>query len=362
MRMTSSGVLCQAMSGWRRIVPVAVQGASSSTRPTGRGGRQSSASATSISASSSRRARFAAQALGPPVRQLDRGHPGAGRGQLRGLAAGRGAQVDHRAPARRRRAGAPAGRPPRPAPTRRPRRSPADPRSRRPPAGAPYCRTAARRRAARAQSSAIGLDREIERRLDQMRLGDRARDRLAVGRASSSATASPACSGGRRPGCARRSLPSRATRRSTALTRPLAKRVRAAGQRHGLGHGGMRRRVQEQQLRGAQAEQVVHADRLRARAHEPLEQSVDLAEPAQRGGHQQAGERPIARGRGAPAPGGRRTSRRAGAPRPAPGRARRARSGARSPGGPWSRAQAAGWSSRSPSSTRRISAVVSAGP
>ena len=32
---TSAGVLCQAMSGWRRIVPVAVQGASSSTAPTG---------------------------------------------------------------------------------------------------------------------------------------------------------------------------------------------------------------------------------------------------------------------------------------------------------------------------------------
>ena len=56
----------------------------------------------------------------------------------------------------------------------------------------------------------------------------------------------------------------------------------------------MRRRLQEQQLRDAEPEQVVHADRLRARAHQPVEQNVDLAEPAQHGGHQQAGERPVA--------------------------------------------------------------------
>ena len=43
--------LAQGTSGWRRIVPVAVQGASSRTAANGAGGRHSSASATTISAS-----------------------------------------------------------------------------------------------------------------------------------------------------------------------------------------------------------------------------------------------------------------------------------------------------------------------
>ena len=56
------------------------------------------------------------------------------------------------------------------------------------------------------------------------------------------------------------------------IDQTLGVAMRTAGQRHGLGHGGVRRGVQEQELRGAEPEQVVHADGLGARAHEPVEQ------------------------------------------------------------------------------------------
>ena len=57
-RATSAGDLAQGTSGWRRMVPVAVQGASSSTASNGARGRHSSASATTISASSDSRPRL----------------------------------------------------------------------------------------------------------------------------------------------------------------------------------------------------------------------------------------------------------------------------------------------------------------
>ena len=100
IRRTSAGVLCQAMSGWRRIVPVAVQGASSTRHSAGAGGRQTRASATSISRRQPEALRGWRAGARPSFRDsLDRDHPSAGRGQLRGLAPGRCAQVDHTAPA-----------------------------------------------------------------------------------------------------------------------------------------------------------------------------------------------------------------------------------------------------------------------
>ena len=89
----SSGAFSQAMSGWRRMVPVAVQGASRRTASKGSGGRQSRMSAATVSASSCRRARLAESRFEPVGGDVDRRHPGAGGGELRGLAAGRGAEI-----------------------------------------------------------------------------------------------------------------------------------------------------------------------------------------------------------------------------------------------------------------------------
>ena len=236
---------------------------------------------------------IAAQAAGPPVRQLDRGHCGARRGQLRGLAAGRRAQIDHSAPAyvaeqprRQRRGGIldPPG-------ALGVARQLLDRAARR----APH-RIAVQSLAAepRRPVLGIGLHGEIERRLGEMGLGDRhARPARR--------TPPPAL-----PEPVRRVQPGRVLARQILLAfardppqhgvdQALGEGVRAAGQRHGLGHRGVRRGVEEQELRGAEPEQVVHADGLGARTHEPVEQSVDLAEPAQHGGDQQAGERPVPR-------------------------------------------------------------------
>ena len=133
-----------------------------------------------------------AQPLGAPGRDLERDHPGAGGGELRGLAAGRGAEVEHAAAGD---VGQQAG-------------------GQRgggvlhPPGAVAIARQlldrAARRAAQRAAVQRRGveparpdlgvlLDREIERRLGQMRLGDPARDAPRHRPRTTPATASPAC-------------------------------------------------------------------------------------------------------------------------------------------------------------------------
>ena len=82
------------MSGWRRRVPVAAQGASSSTPSAGASGRQKVPSAFTGSALRPSRVQVRDQLAEPLARALDGGHLGAGGGQLRRLAAGRGAEVD----------------------------------------------------------------------------------------------------------------------------------------------------------------------------------------------------------------------------------------------------------------------------
>jgi hypothetical protein len=138
MRVTSAGVLCRrcrmpadrAGGGTGRIEQhVADQ----------RRRRQARAS-TSLPAEPRE---IAPQAV-PPVRQLDRGPKR--RPPAAGLAAGRGAQVDHVRPRTSRQARRQPRR--RPGPTRHPRHIPAGPRSPHPSAAAPCCRTAARHQGA----------------------------------------------------------------------------------------------------------------------------------------------------------------------------------------------------------------------
>ena len=88
----SSSLLVQATSGWRRMVPVAEQGASSRIASKG--------SASSFSASRALGLGLQIQAgevfrepLQPLGRAVDREHLGAGGCELRGLAAGRGAEI-----------------------------------------------------------------------------------------------------------------------------------------------------------------------------------------------------------------------------------------------------------------------------
>ncbi len=145
---------------------------------------------------------------------------------------------------------------------------------------------------------------------------------------------------------------------------PAGEAFGAARQGHRLGHRGVRRSLEKQELRRAEAEDVPNSDGLRRRAQKAIEQGVDLPEPAQGGRQQQSGEGAIAGGQGAePRMAGEGLIERALlAQDPVehverqPARADRGRHGARAG------AQAAGWSRRRPSRTCRISAVVSAGP
>ena len=111
--------------GWRLIVPVAEHGASSSTASTGAGGRQSSASASTTSALP---ARAAPEVLPEPGEAgggaVEGGHLCAGGRKLRGLAAGRRADLQHLLARDRAEQAGPAAPPPHPAPTTRPPRSP----------------------------------------------------------------------------------------------------------------------------------------------------------------------------------------------------------------------------------------------
>ena len=360
MRATSAGDLCQAMSGCRRIVPVAEHGASRSTRLTGRGGRQASASATSIRASSWRRSRLLRRRparLSDSSTAVTAAPAAASCAVLPPGAAHRSIALRPRTSPSSRAGSAAAASWTHQAPSAYPGRS-----SIAPPAGRrtvlPYSRSPPRR-AAQTSGSAFTVRSS----------GGSARWASATACAAASPYAdlqlSHSQSGvfSRAASWCARSL--RAFARDPpqhGVDQALGVAMRAAGQRHGLGHGGVGRGVQEQELRGAEPEQVVHADRLGARTHEPVEQQRRSGRAGATRWSPAGGRTPGPAGRAGRAPGARRTSPPAGAPRPAPGRAHPARSGARSPGGPWSRAQAADWSGRSPRSTRRISAVVSAGP
>ena len=81
------------MSGWRRMVPVAVQGASSTHGVEGEPGRPGGGVGFDDLGGEREAAQVLAQALEARRGDVDGGDAGAGCGQGRGLAAGRGAQV-----------------------------------------------------------------------------------------------------------------------------------------------------------------------------------------------------------------------------------------------------------------------------
>ncbi len=173
------------------------------SRPRGRGARD-----------------FAAAARAARRRAVDGGDLRAGGGKLRGLAAGRGAEIGDASCRARRRAAAPAAPRRRPAPTTRPRRSRA--------AAAPGPDATARTvpvgstRPPSALAQCAGSSFTVRSSAGSWRVGDarwRARCRRRSAR-SSAASASPAYRARRHRGRASRCLPSRASRRSTALTRP----------------------------------------------------------------------------------------------------------------------------------------------
>ncbi len=188
----SASRLSQGMSGWRRMVPVDEQGASSSTASNGPACHCGRVGGDGLGGEAEPgeivpQPRRAAPASGRP-----RSTCGAGGGELRGLAARRGAEVGDRCGRARRRAAAPAARRRRPAPTRRLRRSRAAATPGRARPRAPS-RSAARGRRAPSPNARGRLHREIERRL--LAIGDarsRARSRRHRSRSSAPA-ASPAC-------------------------------------------------------------------------------------------------------------------------------------------------------------------------
>ena len=75
------------------MVPVAEQGASRRTASKGSAGCQSRMSAATVSAESDEAGEIGGKPLQPVGGDVDRGHLGAGGGELGGLAAGRGAEI-----------------------------------------------------------------------------------------------------------------------------------------------------------------------------------------------------------------------------------------------------------------------------
>ncbi len=222
---TSSGCFRCGTSGWRRIAPVAVHGASSSTASTGRSGRQVSASAANGRHRQAEPVEVRDEAVEAAGRAVDRRHQRPGAGELRGLAARRGAQIDDVETLRADRTAAPAARRPRPGSTRRPRHSRAAP------SPSLLRHGAASRSAAWSPAVSRTRDRCPRRRAASRRAAppsDARRRSRAPGprhrRRPRTATAIRACSGGRRPGVSTRPCPSTLSRRSTALTRPLCDR------------------------------------------------------------------------------------------------------------------------------------------
>ena len=160
----SAGRLIQGISGWRRMVPVAEQGASSRTASNGPA-LPFRASACDDVGRETEAGEVLPQPLEPRGGAVDRDDLRAGGGKLRGLAAGGGAKIGDGAAARspNSRAGsAAAASCTHHAPSRiaRQLRRPGHARPRAP------SRSAARgRRAARAQCCGVVLHREIKRRL-----------------------------------------------------------------------------------------------------------------------------------------------------------------------------------------------------
>ena len=238
---TSRCVLRRATSGWRRMVPVDEQGASSRMRSAGLAGRQLRASAATVSTAEIEPLHVVAQPAQPVLRTVEGQHVRPRRRQLRRLAARRRAQVEHPAAAdvaqqprrqRRRRVLNPPAIPRRSRPVRRP--------GRRGRAAGCRWRDAPHPAAPPGRRLVRPFRRQIERRLVRMRLGDRPRRRLAIGR-------SPGL-----PEPVGRVQPRRILRRQQRL--PLVgqtpqhgvdqRRVRAAaafvGLRHRGVHGGVR--------------------------------------------------------------------------------------------------------------------------
>ncbi len=221
----SLGLAPQSTSGWRRKVPVAEHGASRSTAANRRGSRQVSAGATAISAARPVRASVSRRRASLGAGAVERGDiERLAAASCKGLAAGGGADVEHRFAGLRRQPAAPgSGRRRRPAPTRGPRHNLAKPSHRRaarcvgrprPAARPPTPPPAPRRRRDRA-----GF--KVARRLVRNDRGDGARRVLAerrppAGEEPWAARASPGSvsTGG-----------SRSTPRSTPLIRPLNERV-----------------------------------------------------------------------------------------------------------------------------------------
>ena len=186
--VTSAAPLIQGRSGWRRMVPVAVQGASIST--SGAVPSKSRASLSTTFAVRPVRARFSRIRASRAGSQLDRDHLRAARRQLQGLAAGRGAKIDHLLARDIAQQQPPARSPPRPAPTNR--------RSAKP--GRSSTRPSADRRRDRPNravlsgyADAVAFQRDVQRRFLCMGVGDGARDVVRHIARSSVPTASPAC-------------------------------------------------------------------------------------------------------------------------------------------------------------------------
>ncbi len=295
-RATSSGCFRWGRSGWRRMAPVAVHGASSSTASTGRSGRQVSASAAIAETGRSSRRRLATSRSS---RRADRSIAvtrAPALAELRGLAARRGAQIDDFA------AGDPVKQP-----HGQGSRRILDPPGTLGVTGQGRHRTAARppqrpgRQLGRLQFLAPRLvilaQRQVERRLLQMRAGDGAGALFAIGAAprlpqpigSVEARGIVTCDAA---GAFEAETAQHRIDQALVRQEPHdVSEVDAGGDR------GMRRRPQEQELGDAEPQDVVNGcGARRQRGVEAIgDQRIDLAEPAQHRRHQQPGEGTVAR-------------------------------------------------------------------
>ena len=292
----SFGRFSHGMSGWRRMVPVAVHGASRRTASKGRGGDQVSTSAATSSAASLKPGEVDGKAFQARGGNVDRGHLARRQGERAVLPPGAAQRSATRLPATspRRRAGTAAA-------AFWTHHSPSRvagklPRSARTGSAAPFrwehdaaepLRPALR----------IALDRQVEARLDQMRRGDLAGRRLAIGR------------GPPLPEPVRRvdALGVVGGEKGVALAReaaehPIDQRLEMAGMavRLGIGHGGRHRgvgrHVEKQNLRRA-------GSRIEPSRPERGGSPVPSGDAARRGSGRaggarrddRAGERPVAR-------------------------------------------------------------------
>ena len=275
-------------------MPVAVQGASSRMAPNGAGGLPLQRVGDDDLGVHRQPAKVAHQELRSLGRALQCRHPRTHGGELRRLAARCGADVEHApvldlAQQHRRQGGGGVLHPPGALVVARQGVDQA--------AAAPAQRAGGQDLGPQLVGPALGIarDGEVERRLALMRLGDRPRLVLAIGRGP----AVPQPFGRVQP---RRVL---ALQQLAALGRQLAQhRVEhrdlaaeaAGGEAHRLGHRGVRRGRQEQELGGTQPQQVGDRQLLGPIAQERQGGVVDLAQAAQHGGDQEAREGPVADG------------------------------------------------------------------